>query len=457
MATIGTTTGLTARRPELTGVRALATLADLGLVSVAAGVILRRKPVVALLEKVQADGRALRRMRALRAEFGRGPVELVLPGRRVLVITEPEDVGRVLAETPDPFHPANREKRKALRPFQPRGVLISQGAIRTERRALNEAALDTGLAMHRIAPAITAVVAEEAADLTRAALADRRLTSAEFETAWWRIVRRVVLGDAARDDSAITDELRRLRASGNWSFAALPHPSRRDRFTQRLQEYAEAPDPNSLLGALAEVPARAGVDPVGQVPQWLFAYDAAGMATIRALALLTTHPEQRAAATAEIGDPATPAVRPYLRGCVLESIRLWPTTPAVLRDTTADTEWGTGADRFRVESGAAVLIAVPAFHRDADLVPFADEFDPRVWVDGRAQEYPQLVPFSAGPGECPGRDVVMLTTSTLLANLLSSLRLTLRSAMRPFPDRPLPITFNQYGIQFDATPATVRP
>lgn len=33
MATMGTTTGLTARRPELTGVRALATLADLGLVS----------------------------------------------------------------------------------------------------------------------------------------------------------------------------------------------------------------------------------------------------------------------------------------------------------------------------------------------------------------------------------------------------------------------------------------
>ena len=92
MATIGTTTGLTARRPELTGVRALVTLADLGLVSVAAGVILRRKPVVALLEKVQADGRALWRMRALRAEFGRGPVELVLPGRRVLVITDPDQV-----------------------------------------------------------------------------------------------------------------------------------------------------------------------------------------------------------------------------------------------------------------------------------------------------------------------------------------------------------------------------
>ncbi|WP_163796434.1 cytochrome P450 [Mycolicibacterium sediminis] len=448
---------MTVRRPQLTGARALATLADLGLASVAAGVILRRKPVVAVLEKVQADGRALRRMRALRAEFGRGPVELVLPVRRVLVITDPEDVGRVLAETPDPFHPANREKRQALRPFQPRGVLISRGAIRAERRALNEAALDTGLALNRIAPAITEVVAEEAEALAESALAGRRLTAAEFETAWWRVVRRVVLGDAARDDSAITDQLRRLRASGNWSFAGLPHPWRRDRFTERLHAYAEAPDPNSLLGALAEIPARAGVDPVGQVPQWLFAYDAAGMATIRALALLTTHPEQRAAATAEIGDPSAPAVRPYLRGCVLESIRLWPTTPAVLRDMIADTEWGTGAERFRVESGAAVLIAAPAFHRDADLVPFADEFEPQVWVDGRAQEYPQLIPFSDGPGECPGRDVVMLTTSTMLANLMSRLRLTLRSSMRPYPGRPLPMTFNQYGVEFDVAPVTARP
>src|SRR5690349_23320452 len=109
---------------RLTGTRAVTTLTDLGFASIAAGVLARRRPVVRALEKMQADGRAISRMKRLRDEFGRGPVEVVVPGRRMVVVLDPEDVGRVLAEAPVPFHPANREKRKALEWFQPRGVLI---------------------------------------------------------------------------------------------------------------------------------------------------------------------------------------------------------------------------------------------------------------------------------------------------------------------------------------------
>ena len=65
---------------RLTGVRAAAALTDLAFASIAAGVLGRRRPVVAALEKMlQADARAVRRMKQLRREFGRGPVELVLP------------------------------------------------------------------------------------------------------------------------------------------------------------------------------------------------------------------------------------------------------------------------------------------------------------------------------------------------------------------------------------------
>ena len=65
-------------------------------------------------------------MQQLRGQFGRGPVELVIPGRRIVVPLAAEDVGRVLAETAaTPFHPASWEKRQALEKFQPHGVLIS--------------------------------------------------------------------------------------------------------------------------------------------------------------------------------------------------------------------------------------------------------------------------------------------------------------------------------------------
>ena len=55
--------------PQLTGAMAIAALADLGLASIAAGVIARRRPVVRLLERTQADSRAVQRIHALRGDF----------------------------------------------------------------------------------------------------------------------------------------------------------------------------------------------------------------------------------------------------------------------------------------------------------------------------------------------------------------------------------------------------
>jgi hypothetical protein len=436
--------------PRLAGGSALLTLADLAGASIAAGVIARRRPVVGLLERVQADNRAIRRMQRLRGQFGNAPVELVIPGRRIVVPLAPDDVGRVLAETPAPFHPASWEKRRALDKFQPHGVLISRGAVRAERRELNEAALDTAAPLHHLAGDFVRVIAEEAATIAAEALASGRLDAADFTRWWWRLVRRIVLGDRARDDESVTDDLWRLRKSGNWSFLGLSHPRLRERFFDRLYTYTEDADRTSLIGALAQVPARGSVDPIGQVPHWLFAFDAAGMAALRAVAVLSTHPEERN--SCETDALEQPELRPYLRACVLESVRLWPTTPAILRELTADTTFGEGA-RFR--SGSSVLIVTPAFHRDRALLPFANEFVPDIWIDGRAEEYPQLVPFSAGPAECPGRNLVLFVTSTVIAHLLSVMRLELQSTPLLDRHRPLPVTLNQFGVAFGASRATV--
>lgn len=427
---------------------------DLGASSIAAGVIARRRPVIRALEAVQADSRAVVRLQKLRREFGRGPVELVIPGRRMLVILDPEDVGRVLAEAPTPFHPANTEKRKALQWFQPHGVLISRGPIRQQRRELNDAVLDSGAEIHRLAEAFLRVVTEEAHDLVGDAAARRRLDSDRFMTTWWRIVRRVVLGDRARDDDLVTDALMRLRKAGNWSFLSLPHYRARAKFLEGLYRYVEDPEPGSLASVVAQTPSSGAVDPVGQMPQWMFAFDAGGMATLRAMALLATHPEQRTLAVADAADPERVAVRPYLRGCVQESVRLWPTTPTILRDTTEDTTWSDGST---VAKGAGLMIVTPAFHRDDALLPFAHSFAPHIWLDGTAQRYPQLVPFSAGPAECPGRNLVLLVTSTLLAHLVGALDFELMSNPKPVPDRPLPMTLNQLTLVFGVTHAASAP
>jgi cytochrome P450 len=429
---------------RLTGVRAATALTDLGFASIAAGVLARRRPVVRALEKMQADGRAVQRMKKLRDEFGRGPVELVLPGRRMVIVLDPEDVGRVLEQAPVPFHPASREKRKALEWFQPHGVLISEGPIRQQRRALNDVALESRWELHSLAGALVDAIGDEARELVAKTTTRRHLDSATFMQAWWRLVRRIVLGDSARDDEVITRQLLRLRKAGNWSFLSMPHYRARAKFLDYLYAYVEDPQPGSLAAAVAETPASGAVDPVGQIPQWLFAFDAAGMALLRTLALLATHPDQLGHALDDVGDPSQASLRPYLRSAVLESVRLWPTTPTILRDTTEDTQWRNG----RIAKGAGLMIVVPAFHRDDQLLPFAHKFAPDIWLDGTAQRYPQLVPFSAGPAECPGRHLVLFITSTLLAQLLHMLSFELKSAPRPSPDQPLPMTLNQLTLDF---------
>ena len=232
------------------------TLADLSGASIAAGVIARRRPVVGLLERIQADKRAITRMRRLREQFGGKPVELVLPGRRIVVLTEPSDVGHVLAESPAPFHPASWEKRHALAKFQPHGVLISRGPIRAQRRKLNEAALDSAAPLHHLSADFARVIEEEARTFAAQVVARGVLDAAEFTVWWWQLVRRIVLGDAARDDDSVTDDLWYLRKSGNWSFLGRSRARRRERFFDQLysiRRLGRSAEPDRCAGPAASV------------------------------------------------------------------------------------------------------------------------------------------------------------------------------------------------------------
>ncbi|MFC9553970.1 cytochrome P450 [Rhodococcus sp. NPDC056960] len=415
---------------------------------VAAGAIARRRRVMGLLERVQADAAAVRQIPALRECYGAGPLPLRVFGRDLALVLSDDDIDTILRTDADTFTAANREKIAALSPFQPNGVLISRGDLRARRRGVNEQALDTGQAMHHLAGPIAELIRDEAEEMLRAARTTGGLDAAEFTRWWWRVARGVVLGQSARDDHELTDQLWTLRSTGNWSFA---HPLRhalRDKFTQRLQRHVESAPAECLAGALREVSASAPIDPVGQIPHWLFAFDAAGMVTLRTMALLATHPRQRTKALDRIDSSTLAAPRPYdyLRGCVLDSTRLWPTTPAILRDSLAPTEWEDNHGRYAIPAGAAFVILTPAFHRDRHTFPFADRFEPEIWIDGRAEPYRGLVPFSAGPTACPGRNLVLLVASTVLANLFSRADFTVTSRTIPDPDHPLPATLNNFGI-----------
>ncbi|MBB5935040.1 cytochrome P450 [Streptomyces zagrosensis] len=438
--------------PSASGADTARVVAHLLLPAVVGGVIRRRPAGVALTERLHWDQRGIQTMARLRATYGNGPLLLRIAGRSVALPLIPEDVRTILDQTPLPFSPATWEKKGALSQFQPHGSLISTGRHRTERRKLNEAALDMAQPLHRIAPALVATVRQEARALLRQVDRTGELTWDEFGAAWRRTVRRLVLGDAARDDDTLTELLNRLRAAGNWSVLLPRRRQTRDDFLRRLRQHADAAGPETLAGALIEQSALSRADAVGQIPHWLFAYDAAAITTLRALALLTTHPDQEARARSEIGtqDLSQPRTLPFLRACALEAVRLWPTTPLLLRETTGVTEWRGDT----VAENTTFLIYTPYFHRaEATAGAYADRFAPDIWLDGQARENPALVPFSAGPGECPGQNLVLLTVSTWLGVLLEE---HLYQASPPTPrlrrNGTLPAEFNPFSLRFDVRP-----
>src|SRR4051794_4784327 len=115
----------------------------------------------------QHDDRAARTLTRLRERYGPDPLPLRIPGRTLALVLHPDDVARVLEESPDPFSPATREKVAALRHFEPHVVLISSPAQRPPRRAFHEDALETSRPTHDAAAPVRSAVEREAAPLLR--------------------------------------------------------------------------------------------------------------------------------------------------------------------------------------------------------------------------------------------------------------------------------------------------
>ena len=72
----------------------------------------------------------------------------------------------------------------------------------------------------------------------------------------------------------------------------------------------------------------------------------------------------------------------------------------------------------------------------------ADAFDGNTDLTGR---FDDLVPFGAGPGMCPGRNVVLLTSSLVLGELLRQHDFT---AQEPLDTGQLPGTLSPFSSHF---------
>jgi hypothetical protein len=435
--------------PKAGVLETIALVGNVVLPTIGKGVLIRRPKVVGMAQRLGLGDRAVHHLRKLRAKYGPGPLRLSVPARSMAVVLEPSHVPRILDSAPEPFAPAAQEKRAALAHFEPKVALATRGPKRQDRRRFNEQVLDFENPVHPLAERLLAVVEEEAGRMLAEVARDGQLTWDRFTVTWHCMVRRLVLGDAARDDHELTDMLAQLRRRGNWAFLMPKDRRLRKAFHDRLNSHLQRAEPGSFAARIASMPKTADTAPSHQVAQWLFAFDPGAMATFRALALLAAHPEQLSRAREEIGGrrPSQQPLLPFLRACLLESLRLWATTPAVLRETTAPVDWENG----RIPKNTTLLIFAPYFHRDEEHLAYAHRFTPDIWLDGTSEQWP-LVPFSRGPAVCPARNLVPMLASGMLAAIISEHQVVLEKPMGL--DRPerLPGTLDNYALSFIVRP-----
>lgn len=411
----------------------------------AQGLMLRRRSFVKLAAAWDLDARAVRCLQKLRRKYGEGPVLIRVARRRYAVLLRTHDAKDALDHTPCPFSPASWEKAAALAHFEPHASLITQGPERNQRRAFNDKVLESASRHHSLAAGFLDAVRDEAVGLISSIDPGGELTWCAFTEAWFRSVRRIVLGERARDDRDVTRDLAQLRARANWVYLRAIDKQRRDRYRRRLAAYLCNPDDGSLAKLAANCARDEATEQIcDQITHWLFAFDAGGITAFRALALFATHPLELKCARSDLVAWRSGQIDlPYLGAGFLEAVRLWPTTPVILRETVRQAACGDVA----LEPGSGVVMYAPFFHRDDERLECANCFTPDLWLGRDPGEVSPFIPFSAGSAVCPGRHLVTLVGAAWLAAVLDARQVKLMPA-HTYQDRPLPGSLDHFALRF---------
>jgi hypothetical protein len=390
--------------------------AQVALPNVIQGLFRRRRTAAALASRTGAEGLAVSFMASLKRSYGEGPVWIRVVKDEALLLLGEAPIRRALEGSPDPFAADPEPKKSGMSHFQPDALTISRGAEWEDRRRFTEAVLS------QLPDRVPAVCAQEAASLPGELVWDA------FNRAVRRVARRVILGDAAADDEQLSEMLGELMDKSN-------PPGHGDselfaRYGAALQRYVSRADAGSLVERFAQAPVSERTKPGGQVTHWLFALgDTLAINAFRCLALLATFAPERS-------DEA------YLGACLQEAMRLWPTTPVLSRVAVRDVDW----DGVTVPAGTQLLIVNSFNHRDRDAVPFADRFEPDVWLSGDAADDWRFNHFSHGPQGCPGAGLALLAGTALLGGVLGRGVRLLEPSLDP--DEPLPHALDHFALRF---------
>ncbi|WP_280715055.1 cytochrome P450 [Kitasatospora sp. MAP5-34] len=376
-----------------------------------------------------------------------GPISRFrLGSRQTVLVTGPEQVQHILAQHPDRYVKRSHRARLLLGD----GVISASGdAWKNQRRLLQAQFTATGVRRHehRIAGAARRTADRWAEKARTGELTDvgedmqffaldtiwRCLTGHPLDAVTHRelssieaVVAALPTAAAAPDGGpdAMAADLARIDATAERTIAAA-----REEAAERPAEEA-LPDGAPLLQLLLETARTrpeytdrlirdelvtvlaAGHETTAKTLSWLFL-------------LLDRHPEARewVAAADRPGSPV--GRKEAIHALVSETLRLYPAVWLIPRHAPEDDL----VDGYLIEAGSDVLVCPYLTHRDPELWPDPEHFDPeRFLTAGRRPVRPgAYYPFGVGARACLGLQFAMREMAVLLDLLLPAYRPAFRS------------------------------
>nr|UEN71156.1 cytochrome P450 4AV17 [Meteorus pulchricornis] len=125
----------------------------------------------------------------------------------------------------------------------------------------------------------------------------------------------------------------------------------------------------------------------------------------------------------------------YLERCIKESLRLFPSVPAISRKVVEDLQ----LKHCFLPKGTILNVQIFDVHRDPNFWPRPNVYDPDRFLPERIQgRHPfSYIPFSGGPRNCIGQKFAMLELKILTAGILHNFHLEpleVTSNIRILPD-----------------------
>jgi cytochrome P450 len=411
--------------------------------SILQGLFIRRPRWVALFARLQRGFVSAGLGPRLRELYGGDAAWLRFLSKPALLLFDGQAIQRVLDNSPEKYGPP-AAKCRGMAHFQPAAVTVSTGVDWQIRRAFNVAALGDPYAEAELAAMLHAVSADEGAALG----AKATLQWADFARTSQTIMLRVIFGRADEDHRKVHETLRALMARANW-LIVRPSERRLNAYQAQLQELIAGAARGTLAFRARTLPDAARIPVADQVTHWMFAMsDTLGENLARAAGVMHAIPRSRDLARQEmqnvdLRNPTAPGLLRYIRACLEETMRLWPSTPFIVREAVhGDTICG-----YRIRPGDQLVIPNVLNHVDPSSVAAAAEWYPERWLEH--SELSKFCHLSGGAQSCAGAQIVRYVGTQVLAELVHRAELRTQKP-RIVSAQRLPASYNPFAIRLVA-------